>query len=118
MYCYPEDMSSAGSSFTYLSSFQSNLLSEGLKNQIGWGHVWNRFAGPLSCRKQSNQCAFTPILAPAWWDGLWQSPIPRDVHRMEAYGVELSGLGTVDDDHILSYCTSRKKSSILTRVLI
>lgn len=113
-----ENMSSAGSSFTYLSSFQSNLLSGGLKNQIGWGHVWNRFAGPLSCHKQSNQCAFTPILAPAWWDGLWQSPIPRDVHRMEAYGIQLSGLGTVDEDRLLSYCTSRKKPAITTRMLI
>lgn len=103
-----EENSTAGSMFTYLSNFQSNLLSEGLNRQVGWGHVWNRFAGPLSCPNQPNQCAFTPILPPAWWDGLWQSPILRDVHRMEAYGIRLSGLGTVDENHLETFCMSRK----------
>ncbi|XP_047313218.1 uncharacterized protein LOC124916531 [Impatiens glandulifera] len=103
---------SAGSDFLFLSSFQSNLLSEGLKNQIGWGHVWNRFSGPLSCRNQPNQCALTPFLPPAWWDGLWQSPIPRDINRMQAYGVRLSGFGTFDDSHLQSFCNSRKKQSV------
>ncbi|CAI9109237.1 OLC1v1009022C1 [Oldenlandia corymbosa var. corymbosa] len=113
------DNSSAGSDFTYLSSFQSNLLSEGLKNQIGWGHVWNRFAGPLSCSEQTNQCAFTPVLPPAWWDGLWQSPTPRDVRRMEAYGIRLSQLGTVDEDYLHSFCVSnKKKTTTLTVTLI
>ncbi|XP_042477055.1 uncharacterized protein LOC122058438 [Macadamia integrifolia] len=96
------------SSFSFFSSFQSNLLSEGLRNQIGWGHVWNRFAGPLSCRKQSNQCAFTPLLPPAWWDGTWQSPIPRDVRRMEVYGIELMDFGKVNDSHLQSFCKSKK----------
>lgn len=112
-----EDRSSAGSNFTFLSSFQSNLLREGLKNQIGWGHVWNRFAGTLSCHSQSKQCARTPILPPAWWDGLWQSPIPRDVNRMEAYGIHLSGFGTFDDNQLHSFCSSRKKP-VLTIPLI
>ncbi|WMV16463.1 hypothetical protein MTR67_009848 [Solanum verrucosum] len=112
-----EDRSSAGSNFTFLSSFQSNLLREGLKNQIGWGHVWNRFAGTLSCHNQSKQCARTPILPPAWWDGLWQSPIPRDVNRMEAYGIHLSGFGTFDDNQLHSFCSSRKKP-VLTIPLI
>ncbi|MCD7458462.1 hypothetical protein HAX54_038336 [Datura stramonium] len=112
-----EDRSSTGSNFTFLSSFQSNLLAEGLKNQIGWGHVWNRFAGTLSCHNQSRQCAHTPILPPAWWDGLWQSPIPRDVHRMEAYGIRLSAFGTFDDSQLHSLCSSRKKS-VLTISLI
>nr|GMC93599.1 uncharacterized protein LOC109157956 [Ipomoea batatas]GME00987.1 uncharacterized protein LOC109157956 [Ipomoea batatas]GME19531.1 uncharacterized protein LOC109157956 [Ipomoea batatas] len=107
----------AASSFTYLSSFQSSLLSDGLKNQIGWGHVWNRFAGPLSCRNQSNQCAHTPILPPAWWDGLWQSPIPRDIHKMEAFGIELSGFGTFDEQHLHAFCKSRK-NSVVTVTLI
>ncbi|CAH9082551.1 unnamed protein product [Cuscuta epithymum] len=97
------------SSFTFLSSFQRNLVSDGLKNQIGWGHVWNRFAGPLSCQGQSNQCAYTPILPPAWWDGIWQSPLPRDIRRMEAYGVRLSGFGTFDVDQLRTLCDSRKK---------
>ncbi|XP_055805974.1 uncharacterized protein LOC129874676 [Solanum dulcamara] len=112
-----EDRSSAGSNFTFFSSFQSNLLAEGLKNQIGWGHVWNRFAGTLSCHNQSKQCARTPILPPAWWDGLWQSPIPRDVHRMEAYGIRLSGFGTFNDNQLHSFCSSKKKS-VLTIPLI
>nr|XP_004232598.1 uncharacterized protein LOC101243950 [Solanum lycopersicum] len=112
-----EERSSAGSNFTFLSSFQSNLLREGLKNQIGWGHVWNRFAGTLSCHNQSRQCARTPILPPAWWDGLWQSPIPRDVNRMEAYGIHLSGFGTFDDNQLHSFCSTRKKP-VLTIPLI
>lgn len=100
--------SSDSSSFSFLSSFQSSLLSEGLENQVGWGHVWNRYAGPLSCRNQSNQCALTPLLPPAWWDGLWQSPISRDIHRMEAYGIRLSGFGTFDEKHLYSFCNSKK----------
>ncbi|XP_043726380.1 uncharacterized protein LOC122672936 [Telopea speciosissima] len=96
------------SSFAFFSSFQSNLLSEGLRNQIGWGHVWNRFAGPLSCHRQSNQCAFTPLLPPGWWDGTWQSPISRDVRKMEAYGIELMDFGQVNKSHLQSFCKSRK----------
>lgn len=99
-----------GSSFSFLSSFQSNLLTDGLRLQIGWGHVWNRFAGPLSCPSQPNQCAHTPLLPPAWWDGLWQSPIPRDVRRLELFGVKLSGFGTVDENHLQSFCNSRKNT--------
>ncbi|KAH6754957.1 hypothetical protein C2S52_023665, partial [Perilla frutescens var. hirtella] len=37
---------------------------------------------PVCC----NACSST-----GWWDGLWQSPIPRDAQRMEAYGMKLSG---------------------------
>ncbi|XP_020235619.1 uncharacterized protein LOC109815331 [Cajanus cajan] len=99
---------SSGSSFSFFSSFQSNMLTEGLRNQIGWGHVWNRYAGPLSCPNQTNQCAFTPLLPPGWWDGLWQSPIPKDINRLAAYGIKLSGLGTVDHDSLQNYCNSRK----------
>ncbi|XP_058764419.1 uncharacterized protein LOC131637867 [Vicia villosa] len=102
------DNSTSGTSFSFFSSFQSNLLTDGLKNQVGWGHVWNRYAGPLSCSNQSNQCAFTPLLPPAWWDGLWQSPIPRDTKRLAFYGVQLSGFGNVDTDSLQSYCNSRK----------
>ena len=76
--------------------------------QVGWGHVWNRFAGPLSCHSQSNQCAHTPLLPPAWWDGLLQSPIPRDIRRLEAFGINLSGLGTFDENQLLTFCNSRK----------
>lgn len=104
----PVGNSSAGASFLFFSSFQSNLLSEGLRNQVGWGHVWNRFAGPLSCHNQSSQCALTPLLPPAWWDGLWQSPTPRDVERMKAYGIQLSGFGTFDESRLQSFCNSRK----------
>ncbi|PIN19388.1 hypothetical protein CDL12_07936 [Handroanthus impetiginosus] len=107
-----DENASSNSSITFLSSFQSNLLSEGLRNQIGWGHVWNRFAGPLSCRSQPNQCALTPVLPPAWWDGLWQSPIQRDARRMEAYGIKLSGFGTFDETHLNQFCQSRKNKVV------
>ncbi|KAL4379140.1 hypothetical protein GQ457_02G012740 [Hibiscus cannabinus] len=99
---------STASSFSFLSSFQGNLLTEGLNLQVGWGHVWNRFAGPLSCQGQSNQCADTPLLPPAWWEGLWQSPLPRDINRLEQYGVQLSDNGTIDENQLRSYCSSRK----------
>ncbi|XP_068336113.1 uncharacterized protein [Pyrus communis] len=97
-----------GSSFAFLSSFQGDLLRGGLRFQIGWGHVWNRFAGPLGCHGQPNQCAFTPLLPPAWWDGLWQSPLPRDIKRLAEYGIELSGFGTINENHLQSFCSSKK----------
>ncbi|XP_073130337.1 uncharacterized protein [Henckelia pumila] len=106
--CRLDENSSSHSTLRFFSSFQGTLLSEGLKNQVGWGHVWNRFAGPLSCHSHSNQCALTPVLAPAWWDGLWQSPIPRDIRRMEAYGIKLSGFGTSNDDYLNHFCRRRK----------
>ncbi|KAA8542081.1 hypothetical protein F0562_023233 [Nyssa sinensis] len=98
----------SASNFSFFSSFPSNLLSEGLRNQVGWGHVWNRFAGPLSCHNQPNQCALTPLLPPGWWDGIMQSPIQRDIRRLEAYGVKLTGSGMVDETRLLSFCKSRK----------
>ena len=98
----------SASNFTFFSSFHSNILTNGLRHQVGWGHVWNRFAGPLSCDNQPNQCAITPLLPPGWWDGIWQSPILRDMHRMEAYGVKLNKLGKVDTNRLQSYCKSRK----------
>ncbi|KAK7380729.1 hypothetical protein VNO78_33245 [Psophocarpus tetragonolobus] len=98
----------SGSRFTFFSSFQSSLLTDGLKNQRGWGHVWNRYGGPLSCRNQRHQCAFTPVVPSAWWDGLWQSPIPRDINRLASYGILLSGLGTVDDSSLQKHCKKRK----------
>lgn len=101
--------SAGNSNFSFFSSFQSSLISEGLSNQVGWGHVWNRFAGPLSCGNQTSQCAYTPLLPLSWWDGMWQSPTHRDIHRMEAYGIQLSGFGTFDEDQLLSFCTSRKE---------
>ncbi|OQU83479.1 hypothetical protein SORBI_3005G123400 [Sorghum bicolor] len=98
----------SGANFTFLSSVHSNLLVEGLSTQVGWGHIWNRYAGPLSCRHQPHQCALTPFLPPAWWDGQWQSPIPRDVRRLLEYGVRLSNTGEVDKRHLVSHCRSRK----------
>ncbi|KAG4927367.1 hypothetical protein JHK85_053853 [Glycine max] len=70
--------------------------------------LMNRYAGPLSCHNQTNQCAFTPLLPPGWWDGLWQSPIQKDINRLAAYGIKLSGLGTVDYDSLQNYCSTRK----------
>ncbi|KAL2240669.1 uncharacterized protein LOC105177458 [Sesamum indicum] len=112
-----EENASSNSSITFLSSFQSNLLSEGLKDQGGWGHLWNRFAGPLSCHSQPKQCALAPILPPAWWDGLWQSPISRDIEKMEAYGIKLSGFGTFDESQLNHFCRSRKKPVVSVQLI-
>ncbi|XP_025828148.1 uncharacterized protein LOC112903149 isoform X2 [Panicum hallii] len=98
----------SGTNFTFLSSVHSNLLVDGLSTQVGWGHVWNRYAGPLSCRRQPHQCALTPLLPPAWWDGQWQSPISRDVRRLVEYGVRLSNTGEVDERRLAAHCRSRK----------
>lgn len=98
----------SGTNFKFFSSFQSNLLVDGLRNQIGWGHIWNRFAGPLSCRHQPHQCALTPLLPPAWWDGEWQSPIPRDIQRLKSYGVTLTENGDVVESHLQAFCRSRE----------
>ncbi|XP_031108913.1 uncharacterized protein LOC116013360 isoform X2 [Ipomoea triloba] len=107
------------SSFSFLSSFQRNLVYDGLRrNQMGWGHVWNRFAGPLSCHSQSNQCAYTPLLPPAWWDGIWQSPISRDIRRMEAYGIRLSAFGTFDVNQLRTFCNSRKDTVVTKKLII
>lgn len=96
------------STFSFFSSFQSNLLADGLGNQVGWGHVWNRFAGRLSCHNQPHQCAHTPLLPSAWWDATWQSPISRDIRRLQAYGVHLTDSGEVSQSHLQSFCQSRK----------
>ncbi|KAL0377262.1 UNVERIFIED_CONTAM: hypothetical protein Sradi_3031700 [Sesamum radiatum] len=112
-----EENASSNSSITFLSSFQSNLLSEGLKDQGGWGHLWNRFAGPLSCHSQPTQCALAPILPPAWWDGLWQSPISRDIEKMEAYGIKLSGFGTFDESQLNHFCRSRKRPVVTVQLI-
>ncbi|MCO5553034.1 hypothetical protein L7F22_006554 [Adiantum nelumboides] len=92
----------------FYSSFQPPLLAEGLAGQRGWGHVWRRFAGALSCKNQTAQCADTPLLPYAWWEGPWQSPAPRDVQRMLAYGVKLSEGGHVEENSLPKTCTSRK----------
>ncbi|KAK8533938.1 hypothetical protein V6N12_047340 [Hibiscus sabdariffa] len=63
---------STSSRFSFLSSFQGNLLAE------------------------------------AWWEGQWQSPIPCDIHRLEQYGIQLSDLGTIDENQIRAFCSSRK----------
>ncbi|KAL6890297.1 hypothetical protein ACP4OV_009060 [Aristida adscensionis] len=98
----------SGTNFTFLSSIHSNLLVDGLSTQVGWGHIWNRYAGPLSCQHQPHQCALTPLLPHAWWDNQWQSPIPRDVRRLLEYGVRLSNTGEVDERRLISHCRSRK----------
>lgn len=98
----------SSANFTFLSSIHSNLLVDGLSTQVGWGHIWNRYSGPLSCQHQPHQCALTPLLPHAWWDGQWQSPIPRDVRRLLEYGVGLSNTGEVDERRLMSYCRSRK----------
>ncbi|KAG6479819.1 hypothetical protein ZIOFF_063293 [Zingiber officinale] len=98
----------SASNFSFFSSFHSNLLVDGLKNQIGWGHIWNRFGGPLSCPHQAHQCALSPLLPPAWWDGEWQSPIARDIQRLKEFGVGLSESGKIVQTQLHSFCQSRK----------
>ncbi|XP_042439749.1 uncharacterized protein LOC122025060 isoform X2 [Zingiber officinale] len=98
----------SASNFSFFSSFHSNLLVDGLKNQIGWGHIWNRFGGPLSCPHQAHQCALSPLLPPAWWDGEWQSPIARDIQRLKEFGVGLSENGKIVQTQLHSFCQSRK----------
>ncbi|KAJ3671836.1 hypothetical protein LUZ60_007915 [Juncus effusus] len=92
------------SNFTFLSSFQSNLLTSGLSSQTGWGHAWNRFAGPLSCHSQPDQCAITPVLPSAWWDATWQRPVGRDVGKMVRYGVRVDETGEVDEGSLKVFC--------------
>ncbi|KAM7277897.1 hypothetical protein ACFE04_005031 [Oxalis oulophora] len=111
------DENTTAKSFAFLCSFQSNLLTDGLRMQVGWGHVWNRFAGPMSCHNQSNQCAYTPLLPPSWWDTRWQTPIPRDIRRLAGYGVFLSDSGEIDEPELRTFC-SNKKTSYKSVVLI
>lgn len=93
--------------FSFYSSFQSTLLAGGLGNQVGWGHVWNRFGGKLSCHNQTDQCALTPLLPCGWWDGPLQSPILRDIRRLKTYGVDMKDTGEVLKTSLLSFCKSR-----------
>eukprot|EP01018_Ginkgo_biloba_P017727 Gb_39654 [translate_table: standard] len=96
--------------FSFYSSFQNTLLADGLANQIGWGHVWNRFGGKLSCHNQTDQCALTPLLPYGWWEGPWQSPIPRDIRRLKTYGVYLKDTGELVEKSLQSFCESMKAS--------
>ncbi|VAI91577.1 unnamed protein product [Triticum turgidum subsp. durum] len=98
----------SGANFTFLSSIHSNLLVDGLSTQAGWGHAWSRYAGALSCPRQAHQCALTPLLPHAWWDGRWQSPTGRDVRRLLGYGVSLSDTGEVDEERLAWHCRSRE----------
>lgn len=95
------------SELSFYTSFQSSLLTEGLASQRGWGHTWRRFGGHLSCNNQTEQCARTPLLPYAWWDGPWQSPLPRDLRRMLAYGVKMSHTGVVEAGELEKTCKHR-----------
>ncbi|KAH7404775.1 hypothetical protein KP509_15G042000 [Ceratopteris richardii] len=92
----------------FYSSFQAPLIAEGLAGQRGWGHTWRRFGGRLSCTNQTRQCAETPILPYAWWDGPWQSPLPRDNKKMLVYGVKVLESGQVEEDSLPRMCRLRK----------
>ncbi|RCV38277.1 hypothetical protein SEVIR_8G136900v4 [Setaria viridis] len=102
------DLKPSGANFTFLSSIHSSLLVHGLSTQVGRSHIWDTYAGPLSCGHQPHQCAVTPLLPPTWWDGTWQSPNPRDVKRLSEYGVQLSITGEVDESQLLAHCRSRE----------
>ena len=103
-----DDEQRDNATFNFYSSFQSSLLVEGLEGQRGWGHTWRRFGGYKSCKNQTRQCAVTPLLPYAWWDAPWESPVPRDIQRMLAYGIKVSDSGQVDADYLTRTCGSRK----------
>ncbi|GJS65512.1 hypothetical protein Tco_0680076 [Tanacetum coccineum] len=88
-----DDDQDSPTNFSFISSFQNNLLHRGLQNQVGWGHVWNRFAGQLSCHSQPNQCALTPLLPP---------------------GLET----TIDDNRLQAYCKAKKAISRIWTLLL
>ncbi|BBH00482.1 hypothetical protein Prudu_010471, partial [Prunus dulcis] len=92
-----------GSNFAFLSSFQDWLGA--CVEQI----CRSPCPAPLpGCHNQPNQCPFTQLLPPAWWDGLWQFPLPRDIKKLAEYGIQLSRFGTIDENYLDTFCSTRK----------
>ncbi|XP_024521815.1 uncharacterized protein LOC9661735 [Selaginella moellendorffii] len=95
--------------FMFYSSFHPALVTRGLSSQRGWGHAWRTFSGRLSCANQTTQCAITPLLPHAWWDGPWQLPTSRDARIMRSYGIEFNSSGNVVEEKLAKFCRSRKR---------
>lgn len=91
------------------SSFQPELVAQGLVKQSGWGHAWRTFGGRLGCKNQSSQCARTPLLPYAWWDAPWQSPTSRDIHLMRNMGIEIDEEGNIAENTLDRFCGSHLK---------
>jgi hypothetical protein len=86
------------------SSFQRDLVAQGLMKQSGWGHAWRTFGGKLGCKNQPPQCARTPLLPYAWWDAPWQSPTSRDIHILRNMGIEIDDVGNIDERTLDGFC--------------
>ncbi|BBN68154.1 hypothetical protein Prudu_305S000100 [Prunus dulcis] len=94
-----------GSNFAFLSSFQDWLgacVEQICRSPCPLAPL------PLGCHNQPNQCPFTQLLPPAWWDGLWQFPLPRDIKKLAEYGIQLSRFGTIDENYLDTFCSTRK----------
>lgn len=92
-----------------LSSFQRALVAQGLIKQSGWGHAWRTFGGKLGCRDQAPQCARTPLLPYAWWDGPWQSPTTRDIRKLGSIGIKVDETGEILESSLDEFCEAHQK---------
>lgn len=90
------------------SSFQRDLLAQGLMKQSGWGHAWRTFGGKLACKNQASQCARTPLLPFAWWDAPWQSPTTRDTLKMRNMGIQVDDVGNIAETSLDNFCDHRR----------
>ena len=93
--------------FQLISSFWKDLLLPGLYLQTGRGYAWNTFAGKLSCKRQPAQCARTPAMPYAWWDGPWQSPLKNGLKRLTKYGVNFPLNGRINKQVVMDMCHGR-----------
>jgi hypothetical protein len=92
----------------FYSSFQRDLVAQGLVKQSGWGHAWRTFGGKLGCRNQAPQCAKTPLLPYAWWDAPWQSPTTRDVRKMQNIGIQVDDTGQILESSMDMFCKAHR----------
>jgi hypothetical protein len=102
----------------YYSSFQQSLVVQGLASQAGWGYSWRPFGGRLGCKDQVTQCAATALLPYAWWDAPWQSPLPRDFHRLKGIA-DIDETGQISELHLDEFCaTAQKRPLALVKLMV
>jgi hypothetical protein len=102
----------------YYSSFQQSLVVQGLASQAGWGYSWRPFGGRLGCKDQVTQCAATALLPYAWWDAPWQSPLPRDFHRLKGIA-DIDETGQISELHLDKFCaTAQKRPLTLVKLMV
>ncbi len=107
------ESSQASKSSVFYSSFQPDLVAQGLMKQSGWGHSWRTFGGKLGCRNQTAQCARTPLLPYAWWDSPWQSPSSRDIRKLQMVGIKIDEVGQVSEHSLDDFCAAQEKPIVL-----